>query len=139
MCTQRKEYLVKETLVTVRMRTVQIFCLVSFTFSLFPGQSNFKQGQEDGHTKFWTQRTFFPIQSSAFPSCSPRVAAFVFIQTVQRSLTIWIGILHTSSPSYKNFHRTLHLVPSKIPMRVREGTMATQLLLLSIPYLPSSS
>lgn len=108
------------------MRTVRTFCLISFSFSLFPGQSNFKQGHEDNHTEFWTQRTLFPVQSSTFPPLSPRVAAFpIFIQTVQWTLTfIWNSIQHTWNPSYKNFARTLGHVPSKIPIRVREGTMA---------------
>lgn len=94
MCMYRCEYLIKETLVTVRMRTVQILYLALFTFNLLPWQSNYKQGQEDNGTEVWAQMTLFPTQIyylSIFPTHSCYLS--FLIQTAQQlQICVWISV-----------------------------------------------
>lgn len=77
MCMYRCEYLIKETLVTVRMRILQTLCLVLFACSLFLWQRNLKEGQEDNCTEVWAQKMHFP-KVTTFTSFLLRVAAFPF-------------------------------------------------------------
>lgn len=89
----RCEYLIKDTSVTVRMRTVQTYCLALFTFSLFPWQSNWQE-QEENCAEVWTQRSLFPTQSH-YPSTFPIQSSYlcVLIQTAQKlQICVWTGV-----------------------------------------------
>lgn len=114
MCIYRCECLIKETLVTVKMRTVQILYKVWFMFSLFLWQSNFRQGQEENCTEVWTQ--LFPTEVTTFPSFPHRIITFQFWSkqpTKYRSMSGMMYNLHYKCLVYcKNIPRTLHHGPS---------------------------
>lgn len=94
MCMYRCEYLIKETLVTVRMRILQTLCLVLFACSLFLWQRNLKEGQEDNCTEVWAQKMHFPTQSYylyIFPT--QNCCLSILIQTAQQlQICVWTGV-----------------------------------------------